>query len=241
MRDVCDASRLGDLMMMSGDAGMPPKTDTVTAVRWTGSMDAEGFPPDAVWETVPGVQFDADWQGANADPTRETQVRLVWTPETLFVEFRAKYKAITVYDDGDSRGWRDKLWERDVCEVFLQSDPSQPRKYGEFEVAPNGYWIDLAIDLDGGAHGKRDLASGLKRRVSINEAAKTWRAVLALPIKSLTAKFDPSVEWRLNFFRCEGATEPRFYSSWQPTKTPQPSFHVPEVFGRLKFVTPGAS
>ena len=80
--------------MMTGDAGMPPKTDKVTAVRWTGSMDAEGFPPDAAWETVPGVQFDWDWQGANADPARETQVRLLWTREMLFVEFRAKYRNI---------------------------------------------------------------------------------------------------------------------------------------------------
>ena len=79
--------------MMTGDAGMPPKTDAITAVEWTGSMDAEGFPPDAAWETVPGVQFDWDWQGANADPTRETQVRLLWTPETLFVEFRANIAA----------------------------------------------------------------------------------------------------------------------------------------------------
>ena len=151
--------------MMTGDAGMPPKTDTVTAIRWTGSVDAEGFPPDADWETVPGVQFDWDWQGANDDPTRETQVRLLWTPETLFVEFRAKFRNITVYDDADSRGWRDKLWDKDVCEMFLQSDPSQLRKYQEFEVAPNGNWIDLDINLDGGEHhGKRDLTSGLKRR-----------------------------------------------------------------------------
>ena len=49
---------LGDFPMMTGDAGMPPKTDTVTAMRWTGSMDAEGFPPDAAWETVPAVQFE---------------------------------------------------------------------------------------------------------------------------------------------------------------------------------------
>src|SRR5271156_3863811 len=73
--------QLGDLSMMTGDAGMPPKTDAMTAVQWTGSMDAEGFPPDAAWETVPGVQFDWDWQGTKADPTRETQVRLLWTPE----------------------------------------------------------------------------------------------------------------------------------------------------------------
>src|ERR1700759_1331059 len=214
-----DHVAIGRLLMMTGDAGMPPKTDTITAIRWTGSMDAEGFPPDAAWENVPGVQFDWDWQGANADPTRETQVRLLWTPETLFVEFRAKFKSITVYDDADSRGWRDKLWDKDVCELFVQSDPSQPRKYQEFEVAPNGNWIDLDIDLDGGQHhGKRDLTSGLKRRVSVDDAAKTWRAVLALPMKSIVAgAFDSSKVWRVNFFRVEGATEPRFYASWQPT------------------------
>src|ERR1700759_942681 len=213
------AGATGEFAMMTGDAGMPPKTDTVTAVRWTGAMDAEGFPPDAAWETVPGVQFDWNWQGENADPTRETQVRLLWTPETLFVEFRAKYRSITVYDDPDSRGWRDKLWDKDVCELFVQSDPSQARKYQEFEVAPNGNWIDRGITLDGGEHhGKRDLTSGLRRRASIDEAAKTWRAVLALPVKSLVAgNFDLSKTWRVNFFRVEGPNEPRFYASWQPT------------------------
>jgi hypothetical protein len=37
----------------------------------------------------------------------------------------------------------------------------------------------------------------------------------------------------------EGASEPRFYGSWQPTKTAVPQFHVPEVFGRLVFASGG--
>jgi len=43
------------------------------------------------------------------------------------------------------------------------------------------------------------------------------------------------VVWRVNFFRVEGATEPRFYSAWRPTNTPKPNFHVPEAFGALVF------
>jgi alpha-galactosidase len=39
----------------------------------------------------------------------------------------------------------------------------------------------------------------------------------------------------VNFFRVEGPSEPRFYASWRPTKTPVPQFHVPEVFGKLVF------
>jgi alpha-galactosidase len=43
------------------------------------------------------------------------------------------------------------------------------------------------------------------------------------------------VVWRVNFFRVEGAAEPRFYSAWRPTNTPKPNFHVPEAFGALVF------
>ena len=75
----------------------------------------------------------------------------------------------------------------------------------------------------------------MQRRVNIDDAKKTWTAELAIPIKSLTQHFDPTSVWRVNFFRVEGPSEPRFYSSWQPTNTPEPNFHVPERFGFLKF------
>ena len=167
----------------------------------------------------------------NADPQRATEVRLLWTAETLYVKFVARFRVISVFDDADPNGRRDKLWDRDVAEVFLQPDPSELRRYNEFEVSPNGYWIDL--DINNGA--LEGLKSGLKRRVSVNEAAKTWTAELAIPMKSLARHFDPQAIWRVNFYRVEGVSEPRFYSSWQPTNTPQPNFHVPELFGYLKF------
>ena len=70
------------------------------------------------------VRFSADWRGLNADAERETEVRLLWTPEHLYLRFVARYRSITVFPDADARGWRDHLWDRDVCEVFLQSDPA---------------------------------------------------------------------------------------------------------------------
>jgi hypothetical protein len=211
------------------------KTDTIAALRLAGALDDEGFPPEAAWAMAGPIRFSSDWRGLNADAERETEVRLLWTPENLFLRFLAKYRNITVFPDADARGWRDKLWDRDVCEVFLQTDRSEARRYKEFEVAPNGFWIDLAIAPEG----KQDLQSGMRPRVSIDEAQRTWRAVVDLPMKSLTPRFDAAAVWRCNFFRVEGAAEPRFYSAWQATGTPQPNFHVPEVFGRLIFVQPG--
>jgi len=207
------------------------KAATASALRLVDATDAKGFPADSAWETAPPVRFNADWQGLNADPERETEVRALWTPENLYLHFEARYRNLTVFPDGDENGRRDHLWDRDVCEAFLQPDPSQLRRYKEFEVAPNGYWIDL--DIGAGTH--RDLRSGLSRRVDVDSADKKWRAVLILPMKSMVERFDPSAVWRANFYRVEGPTEPRFYSAWQPTRTPQPNFHVPEAFGRLVF------
>jgi alpha-galactosidase len=190
------------------------------------------FPSADDWNLAQPVRFASDWQGKDEDPGRETEVRLLWTRETLYLKFRCRYRTLTVFPDGAINGRREQLWNRDVAEVFLQPDPSQPRRYWEFEISPNGMWIDLDI----GPEGKRDPKSGIRSRVILNESEKVWTAELALPMQSLTNRFDPTSEWRLNFFRVEGATEPRFYSAWRPTHTAQPNFHVPEAFGILRFV-----
>ena len=205
---------------------------TVTATRMTAPPDAERFPLAKVWESASAVRFNTDWQGKNADPQRETEVRLLWMPETLYLRFLAKYRTITVFSNAEPNGRRDQLWDRDVAEVFLQPNGSSLRHYKEFEVSPNGFWIDL--DIAPGE--KRDLQSGLRRRVALNETSRTWMAELALPMKCLTQRFDPSERWKVNFYRVEGASEPRFYSAWRPTNTTHPNFHVPEAFGDLIFI-----
>ena len=204
---------------------------TAVAVRMPDLPDADGFPTLSSWELAAPLRFSTDWQGKNADPERETEVRLLWTPESLYLRFRARYRVITVFLDAEPNGRRDQLWDRDVVEAFLQTDPTHLRRYKEFEVSPNGFWIDLDI----GSGEKHNLKSGLRRRVILNEAAKTWVAEIALPMKYLVERFDPAATWRVNFYRVEGAAEPRFYSAWQPTRTPAPNFHVPEAFGELVF------
>lgn len=204
---------------------------TAVAMELTWELDTGGFPGAPAWNLAPPVRFAWDWQGENADLVRETEVRVLWNNAFLYLRFLCRYRTLTVFADSDANGRRDQLWDRDVAEVFLQTDRSQPRRYWEFEISPNGMWVDLEISPDG----KRDPASGMKSRVAVNEADKIWTAELALPMAVLMAGFDPSQEWRVNFFRVEGTTEPRFYSAWRPTYTPQPDFHVPEAFGILRF------
>lgn len=214
-----------------------PADDLAIAASLAQDLESEDFPAPSSWNAASPVVFNADWQGKNPDPERETQVRLLWGPETLFLYYRARYRTLSVFPDAETSGRRDHLWDRDVVELFIQSDPTYPGHYLEFEVSPNGYWIDLDIE-----HGERsDPHSGMRCRTQIDESARVWTAELSIPMRSLTRYFDPSSTWRVNFFRVEGASEPRFYSSWRPTNTPQPNFHVPTAFGKLKFLPPPES
>jgi alpha-galactosidase len=203
----------------------------IAAVQFTGAPDGAGFPTADAWNSAKPVRFAADWRGTNEDQLRETEVRILWTNQIFHLRFRCRYRTLTVFADGDSDGRRDQLWDRDVAEVFIQTEPSQPQHYLEFEISPNGMWIDL--DISPGE--KRDSRSGMKSRVNLHEAGKVWTGEIAIPMRSLTRQFDQAAKWRINFFRVEGATEPRFYSAWHPTFTPAPNFHVPKAFGTLYF------
>lgn len=206
-------------------------TPIITAERVRGSLDAEGFPASGSWKKTQAVQFASDWRGESTDPSRQTEVRLLFNSDTLFVHFSCRYVSLFVYPDARSDGWRDELWNRDVAEVFLQPDSRDPWVYKEFELAPNGYWIDLAV-----SHGQNtELHSRLRRRVQLLESEKVWIGELAVPFKSLVPAFSPKDHWRVNFFRVEGHTEPRFYSAWSPTYTEKPNFHIPDKFGTLLF------
>lgn len=204
---------------------------TAYALLLKAGLNKEGFPENTAWQKAPPISFDADWRGEHSDPQRATEVRLLWNHQTLFLNFRARFRELHVFSDARPDGWRDQLWDRDVAEVFLQPDDADPLVYKELEVSPNGFWIDLNI-----SHGeKEEMRSGLKRRVTQDLQERTWTAVLSVPLHSLTSAFDPTKRWRVNFYRVEGVAEPRFYSAWSPTRTPEPNFHVPAAFGFLEF------
>ena len=209
----------------------PPPQAEVVAVQVSRAIPLDAAHPAKEWDTATPAVFDSDWQGQNPDPQRRTEVRVLWTSEMLYLRFVCRYRTLDVFSDSDSNGRRDHLWDRDVAEAFLQPEPERPHFYKEFEIAPNGMWIDLDISPGPLA----DLKSGLQRSVSLDERQHTWTAELAIPMRSLTPNFDPKRVWHANFYRVEGDTEPRAYLAWQPTNTPQPNFHVPSAFGTLRF------
>jgi Carbohydrate-binding family 9 len=211
---------------------LPDSKSEVTAVRLSQPVGANGFPVEGEWERPIPISFAHDWQGKNEDLQRRTEVRVLWSDAEFYLRVGCSYLAIHVFEDCGDHGRRDGLWDRDVAEVFLQPDRFGEKYYKEFEVSPNGQWLDLDITPEGLRH----IASGMRSSVKLDEASREWVADLAIPMAAIGARFNPAQPWRVNFFRCEGVDPHRFYGAWQPTATPLPNFHVPEKFGTLRFV-----
>jgi len=211
---------------------LPVALAEVVAVQLNQPLGTSGFPLERDWQRAAPVRFCHDWRGQNDDPQLQTEVWVLWTESYIYLRFRCHYRTIHVFPAAGPNGRRDKLWDRDVAEVFLQPAQFGEKYYKEFEVAPNGQWLDLDITPRGLSH----ITSGMQVLVNLHESNRVWTADLAIPMAALMSRFDPAQSWRVNFFRCEGIDPQRFYSAWQPTQTPEPNFHVPEKFGSLRFV-----
>ncbi len=126
------------------------------------------------------------------------------------------------------------LWDRDVCEIFIAPDTAVPERYLEFEAAPTGEWLDVAIHW---MPNKRESDWEFHSGMTTAARAEKDRVIIAMRIPWDDWIHKPQVgeRWRVNLFRCVGAGETRGYLAWQPTRTSQPNFHLPQAFGWLIF------
>ena len=88
--------------------------------------------------------------------------------------------------------------------VLPRSDWNDIRRYREFEIAPTGDWIDLAIDLTRKNY-DRNWRSGWKTAARIDEQAHIWYAAARVPLTSVSeSPVKAGTRWRVNLYRIEG-------------------------------------
>ena len=191
---------------------------------------------NSLWNSDENLEISQYWNGSAADPGRRFLVSTLWSDRALYFRFNAaQNEALIAADELQTGGRTIGLWERDVCEVFIAPDKDEQRRYFEFEVAPTGEWLDLAIDSTSGERlTDWDYHSGMEAAARIEDD----RVVMAMkiPWEAFGRKPEPGDIWPGNIFRCVGKDPGRGYLAWQPTLTEKPNFHVPEKFGEFRFV-----
>lgn len=209
-------------------------TDPTVIAPHTKPISPDDF-DHLIWQQSHPSRIEHYWSGEQAQPARHAEARVCWSDEALHVRFVGRqHEPLIVSDDPITDRETLGLWERDVCEIFLAPDPAKPWRYFEFEAAPTGEWVDLGITVKPeGRETDWNYASGF------TIAAKLERERLLvgmkIPWSKALPKPRPGDHWRVNLFRCVGPEAPERYLAWLPTRTPEPNFHVPEVFGVLRF------
>jgi len=197
---------------------------------------------------LPDANFSkAAWQAASrltlvdtetperSHPGAKTDASVCWSPGHLYVAFWCYYTKLNLYLGEEAREKRWELWNRDVAEVFLTPFSQVLNRYWEFEVAPNDLWIDLAIEKREEIHLDAGWNSGFVHASAIDEKSRLWSCEMRIPAASLgVGQIEQGMEWRINFFRCDGPGDDsqRRFLAWSPTL--QLNFHVPERFGWVR-------
>ncbi|MGZ3416283.1 MAG: DUF362 domain-containing protein [Polyangiales bacterium] len=216
-------------------AAEPPKpvpSAVVHAAALGGTkITIDGRGDDPAWAHATPVSWTTDFSGA--DTGIETRARFVWSKGVLYALFEVFGTALNTDTSKKIDVEREKLWQEDCVELFLDPTPASPRSYYEIEVGPYGHFLDLAIDEK-----KSDVgwSGGLEIGTTRDAAKKTAVIEMAITNADLVGSFAAEKRLRLGLFRMEGravGAEARKYLAWSPPHTQKPNFHVPDAFGAL--------
>jgi len=188
------------------------------------------------WRKGQEVLIESYWSGKKAASGRHAKAKLLWSDSAFYVRFEANQTEPLVVSKAPNLKSKTKgLWDRDVCEIFVAPNPKESNKYFEFEIAPNGEWIDLEIHrMSDERKTDLDYQSGMESAAKI----EIGKVLMAMKIEWKAFGKTPKVKdiWKGNLFRCVGSGETRGYLAWSPTKTEMPNFHIPEAFGEFEFL-----
>jgi hypothetical protein len=207
--------------------------DVIVSRRSASDFALTADPDAAAWKGVAGVFAETDRRGGIV-PGHKTEIRSRWTAKNLYLLFISPYEELYLKPDPTTSTDTNKLWEWDVAEAFIGTNFQDIKKYKEFQVSPQGEWVDLAIDrgMQPPTH-DTSWSSGYQVKARLDRDKRVWYGEMRIPMDALdTRAAKPGLEMRINLYRCQGKPPDRKLINWRPVNND--SFHTPEAFGRLR-------
>ncbi len=221
------------LLMASMAVAKAANSGAFKSVRADHDVALATNPDSEFWRKAAPTYLETDNWGKIV-PLHRTEVRSRWTKNNLYLLFICPYQKLNPKPNPHPETETNQLWNWDVAEIFIGSDFHNIRRYKEFEMSPQGEWIDLDINLDRPHHEDGWIwNSGFQVAARIDRQKKIWYGVMRIPF----AAIDPQAPqvgsmFRVNMFRMQGPAPDTKSIVWQPTM--KNTFHVPERFGRLE-------
>jgi len=227
LKQICLAVMVCASMTLADGPGV------IVSHRASADFALSADPDAAPWKAITGIFME---NGPKGEPVlgHRTEVRSRWTKDNVYFLYICPYQELHLHPNPTQTAETNKLWDWDVAEVFIGTNFQNIHRYKEFEMSPQGEWVDLDIDRTNMGNDNAWLwNSGFAVKARIDEAKKIWYGEMRIPIKSIDDRPPAAgLEMRINLYRCQGSDPHRKYIAWQPTHSA--TFHVPEAFGRMR-------
>jgi len=192
----------------------------------------DGRLEEADWKRARCFPLEQQTRDGVARPELSTACRALWSDRFLYLAFECPFTELTDFGppQQEERIQSPKaLWDRDVVEAFIGSDPTNLNHYTEFEWAPNGEALDLRLRRP---ESDFTWSSGMEWVVTVDSAKQVWRVETRIPLSAVSNRQPKSgTRWRFNLYRIDRAQ--KAFLALNPTLNG--SFHTPERFGWLEF------
>jgi hypothetical protein len=223
------------LLLLSTSIALGADPAVIESVRAEQDVPLTLDPASLFWKVSRPVYMEQDSFG-KAVPRFRTEVRARWTKNRLYFLFVCPYDELHLKPSPDTQKETNELWNWDVAEVFIGADFVNIKRYKEFEISPQGEWIDLDIDLRKPHHEDGwKWNSGFEVKAQIDQGKNIWYGAMSIPMSAIGAR--PGAvgnTMRINLFRSQGPPPHQQAITWQAPMND--SFHVPERFGLIRLV-----
>ncbi len=199
------------------------------ALRIQNDFVPDGQLQEEAWQAAEPVRLEYQSLDGIARPELSTPVRLLWSDAYLYLSYECPYRELSIWSPPKLDGERLGLWDYDVVEAFIGSDPAQVERYTEFEWAPSGETLDLKLNLPSKDF---DWTAHAESAVTVDEQSRIWRVETRIPMRALSEAVPiAGSRWKINLYRHDRATQA--FLAMSPTL--KGSFHTPSRFGWLEF------
>jgi|1186.fasta_scaffold00045_5 hypothetical protein len=228
-------ANLALLMLFVSGLAAGSNQAVIESVQATQDVPLHLDPTSEFWRASRRVYMEKDRFGKTIQRHR-TEVRTRWTKSNLYFLFVCPYEELHLRPAPNVQKETNELWNWDVAEVFIGSDFRNIKRYKEFEISPQGEWVDLDIDLSKPHHENGwTWNSGFEVKARIDESTHTWYGAMRIPLAAIDERNQvPGNTMRINLFRSQGPPSHQQALTWQPPMND--SFHVPERFGLIRLV-----
>jgi hypothetical protein len=196
-------------------------------------FDLTADPTRPEWANAPRIVAGKSYDSTPvAGPPMEVRSR--WTRDYLYLSYACPYVELNLKPDPTPAAETPRLWNWDVAEAFIGSDFDRIGFYKEFQVSPQGEWVDLAIDRDNPkTQGGMAWNSGYTVKARIDAQARVWYGEMKIRFSAIDTRApEKGRELRIGIFRLAGPSAARVQYIWRPSG--EPNFHVPKAFGVLR-------